>query len=490
MMDATLKNRGSVLKLAFLKRINDSLPHWLPPALLSLLVSFTCWDHFLRPAFWDETKVYLGPLFNLQQNFWAELTRAPTPYDRPLGLNLLYLPFLHVFGPHVLVVRIVNFILLQASFWLFYYAVPARQRGAALLSLALLILTPVCRVYFLDYVCEYQFFFGLCVVLYLLARHPGRTKLLFLSLLLVGTLRETALCLVPMVLTYNWRQKTYSSRQLWVLASAPLWGTLLHWGRNYALSGEFFLHVSHQTGALDWFAGPSARWKQLLGPWLTSYRLLPLVLAALVALPWQLRRKRALAASELYMLVAVLAYLYVFTGHGATIPRYYLAVMPFTFFLLLRWTEDLIRSPKVRIPVTLGLIAACVSLGDPTTGPVGGLLTHRSGLQDGTQRPRIVEQHRRVRAHVTSVLRAGDRVLVGWPFQAMLKSSNLGDGPAIEWTAVTKESNTRAPDLMIWTNFPEQIPLEEFVAWEQRARYQRLDFSEDYHKVIVFVRTD
>lgn len=466
--------------------VDSSRPWWIP-AGATLLILVLRWSDFSAPAFWDEPKVYFRPLMLLYENFWGYVSASPTLYDRPLGLPLVYLPFLHLFGPQVIVIRILNFVLVSAGLVLFYYAVPIRSLWRAVLSIILVLLTPVTHVYLLDFVGEYQLFFCFALLLYLLERHRQRVILIGFVGFMAGTFRESAIALIPALLLFHWGQHGPPKRTLlWVL-SAPLLGVGLHWGRNYYHTGELIYHVTIAGGSLDLFTPWSLRWEQFRGPLMASFRLWPLVVFAVLGMLICRKRLPQLSRIDVFGCVLSLAYILVYTTHAHTIPRYYLAVAPFIFFSLLLPLDVFVATPRRAVLFSTLLVGAVSLLGDPSARQ--GFFAYASGLQDGWQRVHIRRQHFLVMQMVRQELRAGDKLVTSWPFFEMLRTPHLGYGsmPVLQVSLV---DSPVAPRAIVWTNFPEQLPKAQVQRWLSTASYRQTDLSYKGHQVELFWRKD
>lgn len=373
------------------------------------------------PAFWDETKVYFRPLFELWADFWGYVATPPTLYDRPLGLHLFYLPLLWLAGPGMLPIRLLNVAFFVAGCGLLYAAAPGPRRPAALASWALVLATPITRT------------------------------------------------------------------QLALLTLAPLIGLMPHWGRNLWLTGEFFHHITIQSGHLVWTRALPERFHALGGALLASYRLWPLILLSSVALIL-LRGRMKLQAFEISCVLIVLGFMVAFSGHKLGIPRYYLGAIPFLFYLLALPLVELITKPRRQLVALIVFILASQAAGDPTRNPPG-LLSHRSGLHDGTERPAIRRQHKQVMAAVKAAVDDDDEIVTSWPFFEMLRSPYLGYGPTRGRIRLASVGNA-PPKAILWTNFPKQIPEVLLHEWLSSASYVAHDFSYLRNRVILYLRKD
>ena len=216
-------------------------------------------------------------------------------------------------------------------------------------------------------------------------------------------------------------------------------------------------------------------------------KLWPLLGLGLLALPFCYRQRPRLAASDLYCLVGFVCFIVVFTGHHNLIPRYFLAVMPFGLVALLMPVQNICTSLPRKVGLIVYLLLGAWSLGDPTSRP-SGFFSYRSGLQDGLERSKIVEQHQAVMAATKGVLKDGDEVLTSWPFLEMLRSPHIGYGTVAQWRLVSDKRRVVAPQVILWTNYPEQIPFHGVKEIIARGNYRVQDFSYGYHRVLLYVR--
>lgn len=460
---------------------------WIIPALLTVVTLICVWHDFSRPAFWDEPKVYFRPLFALYENFWVYLKTPPTLYDRPLGLHFFYLPFLYLFGPSVVLIRILNFFFAVGGLWLFYFTVAKQYRLAVAGSWILVLLTPVTRVYLIDYVCEYQLFFFISLTFYLLECYPQKIGLIFCSAFAAAALRESGLVLVPAILLYGIIKRTYPRGILLLLAMAPVLGLVPHWARNYWLTGNFFHHLTIEKEHLVILQGLSERGLSLLRSPMASYRLWPLIVSSAVVSLYGFKQLKWTVLERSFAII-VFSFAVVFSGHVIGIPRYYMPMMPLLFYLLILPGWQVFQLNWQRLIFFSIMFVGSVMTGDPTTN-LRGPFAHHTGLHDGTHRSSIVKQHITAIAATKAVLNGQDVVTTSWPFFEMLRSPYLGHGP-VRGQVLNRVTMSVPPKAILWTDFPKQISDKTLAQWLQRAHYQRHDFSYGRHHVLLFVRDD
>jgi 4-amino-4-deoxy-L-arabinose transferase-like glycosyltransferase len=120
------------------------------------------------PAFWDEPKVYFRPLLRMLESLGNYFRDQATPFDRPPGLHLLYLPFLYLFGYQIWLIRCLNLIYFFSGTVLLHRSLRTAGEWPALLTLATFLSTPIVLVYSTQYVADPQLFFICSLFLYLL----------------------------------------------------------------------------------------------------------------------------------------------------------------------------------------------------------------------------------------------------------------------------------------------------------------------------------
>ena len=425
------------------------------------------------PAFWDETKVYFRPLFQLFEGISVWHQAPATPFDRPPGLHVFYLPFLWVLGPKLELIRGLN-LGYFASGLLFLYL--ALRRVSALLAgvtVGLVLLAPIFRVYLIQYAGEPQLLSLYALWLFLLGRYPqARWRFFFLGILL-GLTRETSLALIPATLLF-WRLSGVKlGRRELLSQTGLLLGCFFWWGYLTLKAGSPFHHITLQREDLDLLAGPVARGMKLWRAYLMPYRILPLFILPFLAVKhWRVHR---LSPEAGFSLVLVLSYLFVLSGHRLAIPRYFLAIVPFTYFFLLTWLRPLLSGQPMTSVVLILVLGPQLLLGDPAREP-----------QDSVEYGEILRLHQRVIREVKEKCPTGGVVMTSWPFVEILRSGYVGYGPRVDYQLVYQPQDGVLPDIILWTNFPRQIP--DVTLWEtvKKGDYQRQDFTFRNYRLMLF----
>lgn len=451
-----------------------------------LFLLLNVWNRLHLPSFWDETKVYFSPLFHLYDDPSYYFTGPATQRDRPIGLHLLYLPFLYVFGESLTLVRALSTIYFLAGVLLFYRVIREDGFYHASLTLALFILAPIVQVYAPQYVGDPQLFTLFALYTFLVTAENQRPWALTVVGLLAGLVREPALALVPATAVYFLHRYGKLRRRDLLPILSPILGLSVHLLRNYFHSGNFFNHVTVQDGHFDWFAGID-RWSQnSFGVLLATYRLFPLLCFSVLVLTFRSPRLQ-LKPLDLFSLVIVVAYVCSFSGLSVVLPRYFLPCVPFLIHLLLRCSSTVLTSKRRRILFVIFAVGVPLLIGNPNKKD-SGILYHFTGHQDTLEYPRILEIHKAAMNLVKKSLPSGARVATGWPFIEMLRSSKIGYGARVPYRINDVSAGT--PDAVIWTNFPEQLSWDLVQEFKTTASYSEKEYRFEDYLVRVLIRRE
>ncbi len=409
-------------------------------------------------SFWDETKVYLRPLFFLQEGIANYLKVPATFFDRPPGLHFFYVPFLWIMGPSLFIVRILNLFYFCLGIYFFYCSLNQVNRLVAGVSVTLILLTPIYQVYLIQYAGEPQLFVLYSAFLYLLTFYREKTFLLFFSGIMIGLVRETSLALIPAsIFFFSLADKKISTRAI-ISSLGPLVGCLLYWITTYALNGSAFSHATLKRGDIQLLAGLPIRIMKTWEILLTPYLLIPLMILSLLCLILK-RKEQKLSPASGFSLILMGAYVFVFSGHIQAIPRYFLAAAPFISFffvsLLIPWLETF----KGQVFVLSFLLGSVFLIGEPDQDK-SGPFHFFTGLQDSREYRNVLKLHQEVISVVKSHCAEGSTVMTSWPFLEILKSSTIGYGD-MKNLNLKMESDEGLPGLILWTDYPRQIKREK-----------------------------
>ena len=456
-------------------------------AFLGIVSLLTLWGAFERlyyPSFWDETKVYFSQLFALLDSPSHYFAGPITERDRPMGLHLFYLPFLYAFGESLFLIRILSVIYFLVGVVLLFRVLAQESFFVAMLGISLLLITPIVQVYVPHYVGDPQLMTLFALYTYLLVYQRKRNSLVALVGVLAGLVREPAIALVPATLGFIYLQDGKLRWRDLPVILAPFAGLAVHMLRNYAHSGNFFHHVTVQEGHFDILASGELRYRNFVGVFLATYRLLPLSLFSLGALI-VLRPKRKPKPLDVFALFLVGSYLFTFTGLLVVLPRYFLPCVPFAIYLLLRACTGLLTNRRRRLIFSLFALGAPLVIGNPNLRGKN-IFYHFTGYQDTFDYPRMLELHTQVMAQIKSDIPTDSQIVTAWPFMEMLRSSRIGYGVLVPYDV--RWHTNKAPDGIIWTNFPEQIPWSEVERYRQMAPYSLTEYSFKDYQIRVLLK--
>ena len=429
-------------------------------------------------AFWDETKVYLRPLFFLTEGIGNYLNTPATAFDRPPGLHFFYVPFLWITGPSLLVVRILNLLYYCLGIFFFYRTLVGVNRLVAGITVTLILLTPIHQVYLTQYAGEPQLFVLYSVFLYLLTFHREKTLLLFLAGVVIGLVRETSLALVPATILFFFLSEKKLSAKAVLSCLGPLAGCVLYWGTSYFLNGSVFHHVTLQGGHIQLLAEIPYRLQKSWEILLTPYLLIPLMALAMICVIVK-RKEQTLSPIAGFSLVLMLSYVFVFSGHIYAIPRYFLAVAPFISFffvsLLIPWLKNL----RGKVLVLSFLLASLFLIGEPDQDRPGPFHFF-TGHQDSREYRNVLKLHQEAISVIKSHCGVGAIIMTSWPFWEILKSGTIGYGDLKNFV-LTRNDDEGLPDMILWTDYPQQIRRKKVDEILSRTEYTEKIFKfKDY----------
>ena len=452
--------------------------------LVIFFIAIVCSSALTRidlPAFWDEPKIYIGPLFAYAENLALYFSEVSS-YDRPLGTYLLYWPAVKLLGPSVLLVRVMSLSFFVAGLVLLYLQLRRFDRTAALTSLAIISVTTLFLVYAPQFVGDPQLFFLFSLYGYLLSSPKKPLAMMFILGLFIGFYRESGLALVPATGLYWWSERRKISLQEVFVVFAPLGGGGMHLLRNYLLSGEFFPHVIIASGSLDLLTGPAIRWRHFAGSLISSYQLWPLAITSGCLACVRKSSRPKIGSYDLFAIGLVVCFVVVFTSMKISLPRYFMSAVPFMIYLLVRMSVSTLRGAQ-QLVLAGGLVLLSFASGICRFPMIPS--SYSIANQDSFEYPAMIEKHRGAIKKLRASVPPGAVVMTSWPFLEMLRREHLGYGAVVKYQYAYR---AYVPAAMLWTDFPEQIPRAEIEKNLARAKYSQFDFSYGRYKVYLYIK--
>ncbi len=460
--------------------------NWFLLLVGSFLV-LSAWGRINLPAFWDETKVYFRPLFWMYENNGNFFSLAPTKFDRPPGLHLFYLPFLWLFGPHVVVVRVLNVIFFYIGLFFFYKVLSRQNATTAQVTTVFFLLTPIVEVYFVQYIGDAQLFILYSAVLYALTFYKDKYVTIFILGFLSGLAREPAVFLTPAVLFYYRYENKKLKKNEWLASFGPFFGFSTAILITFLKTRLFFNHLTIDSGHINFFLNLFERLDILNRAFIVPYRILPLL--GFASIMFFLNRKALrVSASDAYCLIIGLANLTLFSSHTLALPRYFFAGFPFILYLLIKICFAGSTSKRMKAIITTLILVPAIFIGTPKVKDQKGFY-FMTGYQDTMEYIKVLGVHKKVIATVKTELRSADTIATSWPFISILESKYAGYGPPGEFNITADlEKLIVPPRAILWTNFPEQIPRGEIDKILSHAQYRETVFDYPPIKIRLFLK--
>lgn len=431
---------------------------------------------------WDEPKVYLKPLFELYEDFFGFFSLPLNQSHRPPGIHFPYLPFLWFFGPHMVVIRILNLVYFCSGIYFFYNVFASEDRFLTRLTLAFALLTPVFQVYSVQYVGEPQLFALISLYLYLLTFHSDRSWMILFLGIFMGLVRETSLALIPAAALMLYLRGERGIKYFFLIG--PLIGCAIYWTMTYLKTGSMFAHMTVDQGHISLFREFNLRvwitWQTFLAP----YRLIPLIAVSLILF---LKYKNWKRPSPLtgFCLVILVAYVFVFSSHLYGIPRYFYAAFPFIVFFFLKPLSGFSKSRGLVIgAICLVLLPPVLIIGNPTQNNEPPFYAFQ-GYQDSWAHLEIAKIHQEAVAQIKHNNPAGSMIMTSWPFLEIFNLKHGGYGPRINYR-LTNDPGNEVPDVILYANYPKSFPDGVLEKMLKRARYRERSFTYIKYHVRLF----
>ena len=453
-------------------------------------------DRFADPPFWDEIKVYFKPLWQFLEspsNFL--LRREPDYAERPPGLLFLYFPILTIFGESVFLVRIQNYCMFGFSLYFLYKCFSVRltqkSRFVAAISIFYTLTIPSFTIYATQFVGAPQLLFLISLQLYLFFYWPKSFIFQIMLGFLAGFSRETALAFAPAYLFFLLDVK-YDKKQIICNSMAIILGFGANTILNFYRFGDFSQHLAVTSGHLFSKSLVEAL-KTFQSHFLLPYKLHFLVFTSVIAIAFHLRKFfKVPDPVRLFLISVSLSFLVLFLFHSFSIVRYFWIIVPFVSYLTFSSFMSLGKGKKLGYISVFFAFLFSAYIGDPNSVTEKNFFYRFIGPESSYENKIYIKKISKLISKLKANVAENDHVIAGWPFREILLSENMGYGKKIN----LKINKARGDDIfedienpkaILWTNYPEQISIQELKVRYNLERYDLDSFQKGDYKVQLYL---